>query len=282
MELRDAASDRTRTSGGAPSARGFLLTLLGEFVLPAGGTAWTQQLIGALGLLGVEQKAGRQAISRSASRGLLVPERIGRRARWSLTASASKLLSEGSERIYRFGREDRVWDGRWLLVFATIPEVPRQRRYHVRNQLGWAGFAPFAPGVWISPWVEREREAVQVLGELEGASTTCLFVATLGEVGAAPDVAATAWDLGRVQSEYEEFIRSQSRLAPRSPEACFVAVTKLVHEWRKFPALDPRLPRQLLPADWPGAQAAEMFGRLRALWSPSARDWWDRQGQVVG
>ena len=64
---------------GVPSTRGYLLTVLGEFVLPVGGRVWTAALLDALGALGVEERTARQAVWRSAERGLLESERIGRR-----------------------------------------------------------------------------------------------------------------------------------------------------------------------------------------------------------
>ena len=42
-------------------------------------------------------------------------------------------------------------------------------------------------------------------------------------------------------------------------EASFAARFRLVHEWRKFLFADPGLPAELLPRDWPGAPAAELF-----------------------
>ena len=54
-------------AAGAPSARGLLLTLLGVFVLPGDGTAWTSAVIAAFTRLGVEEKATRQALMRTAA-----------------------------------------------------------------------------------------------------------------------------------------------------------------------------------------------------------------------
>jgi len=71
---------------GVPSTRGYLLTVLGEFVLPVGGRVWTAALLDALGALGVEERTARQAVWRSAERGLLESERIGRRTHRFLTA----------------------------------------------------------------------------------------------------------------------------------------------------------------------------------------------------
>ena len=64
-----APSMSRRHAAGAESARGLLLTVLGEFVLPAGGLAWTSALIDVLGRLGIEEKATRQALMRTASDG---------------------------------------------------------------------------------------------------------------------------------------------------------------------------------------------------------------------
>src|SRR5439155_26492502 len=86
-----------RRAAGAESARGLLLTVLGEFVLPGGGPAHTSAFIDVLGRLDVEEKACRQALMRTANDGLLAAERRGRRTLWRLTATAEELLSEGAE-----------------------------------------------------------------------------------------------------------------------------------------------------------------------------------------
>src|SRR5438445_2954520 len=107
-----------RSTVGAPSARSLLFTVLGEYVLPHGGEAWAAALIRALGALGVEEAAARQAIARTASDGWLDSERTGRRVRWQLTPSGRQLLTEGAERIYGFGGSQEDWDGRWVLLFV--------------------------------------------------------------------------------------------------------------------------------------------------------------------
>src|ERR1700757_3177492 len=91
-----------RHAAGAESARGLLFTVLGEFVLPTGGRAWTSAFIEVLARLGVEEKASRQALMRTAADGWLKSERVGRRTRWDLTDSAVRLLTEGTERIFGF------------------------------------------------------------------------------------------------------------------------------------------------------------------------------------
>src|SRR3954454_21606861 len=99
-----------RHARGAESARGLLLTILGELVLPAGGSALTSAFIGVLGRLGVEEKATRQALMRTAADGWLVSERQGRRTVWTLSPDARRLLTDGADRIYCFHGVQPDWD----------------------------------------------------------------------------------------------------------------------------------------------------------------------------
>ena len=91
------AVSRRREIGGA-SARSLLMTMLGEFVLARGGSVWTQALVSALALFGIEHKSARQALARTAAEGLLASERVGRQVRWSLTPPGQRLLSQGAQR----------------------------------------------------------------------------------------------------------------------------------------------------------------------------------------
>jgi phenylacetic acid degradation operon negative regulatory protein len=52
----------------------------------------------------------------------------------------------------------------------------------------------------------------------------------------------------------------------------FRAQTELVHEWRKFPFLDPDLPEEVLPARWPRAAAHAVFHERHESWSATAQE----------
>ena len=73
---------------------------------------------------------------------------------------------------------------------------------------------------------------------------------------------------------YATFIADFGRLRPKTPEAVFAAQTLLVHEWRKFPFLDPDLPEEMLPAGWPRERAHTSSSSERHdAWSTTARDY---------
>ena len=275
-----AAADPTPTlsrrhAAGAASARGLLFTLLGEFVLPGGGTAWTSAVLAAFARLGIEEKTTRQALMRTAASGWLDAEKVGRRTRWRLTASAQKMLTDGADRIYSFTGPAQSWDGRWLLVYARIPERDRRARHVVRTRLSWAGFGSLGAGVWISPHPDREAEATGVLREAGVAADAHVFVARRSGLADVQVMVAAAWDLGAIEDQYEAFIEEFRAAAPADVDALARQV-ELVHAWRRFPAIDPVLPRELLPARWNGLKAARLFADRHQRWSDDAKQEWKR------
>ena len=261
-----------RHAAGAASARGLLFTILGEFVLPAGGQAWTATLIEVMSRVGVEEKATRQALMRTAADGWLAAERVGRRTRWSLTGSAVRLLTEGTDRIYGFGAHRDDWDGRWLLVLARAAETERTARHVLRSRMTWAGFGSPAPGVWISTHADRLGEAETILAEAGVAQEAQLFSATHA-AGDLASMVAQAWDLTAVARQYEDFLAAFTESSARDP---LTSTIELVHAWRRFPAADPVLPRELLPARWSGLIAARLFADRHQSWSDAAQQEWKR------
>jgi phenylacetic acid degradation operon negative regulatory protein len=262
-----------RHAAGAPSTRALLFTLLGEFVLPGDGTAWTSAVIAAFERLGAEEKATRQALMRTAAAGWLDGERVGRRTRWHLTGAARRLLTGGAERIYSFTGPAQDWDGRWLLVAARIPDGDRKGRHAVRTRLSWAGFGCLSPGLWISTHAERAAEVSAALREAGLAGDAHLFIATRPGLADVRGMVEAAWDLASIEQQYQRFI---DEFGDREPDDVLACQVELVHAWRRFPALDPALPRDLLPGRWSGLAAARLFGELHQRWSAAAQAEWQR------
>lgn len=259
---------------GAASARSLLLTVLGEYVLPSGRPVWTSTLLELLADLDVAEKAARQAIMRTADSGWIEASRVGRETRWSLTPAGTELLREGSERIYSFAAQERTWDGSWLVLTVGVPENNRPLRQRLRTQLGWAGLGSPTPGVWVTPRADREPQARRVLGDLGLLAGSWSFVATAGQIGDERSLARAAWDLDEVERRYEDFLDLVSRRRPRTDRQALIAQVRLVQEWRRFPLLDPGLPRELLPPRWTGSRAAEVFRERHASWATRAGTAW--------
>lgn len=276
MAEQTAPALARRRQIGPSSARSLLLTVLGEYVLPGRAPVWTGALVRALGLVGVAEKAARQALARTAAEGWITSSRHGRLARWQLTPAGRRLLTDGAERIYSFGQDGPAWDGRWLILLVPAPELSGQARQRVRTQLTWAGFGALPGGVWVCPDPGREAEASRILADLGLAGNAVSFAARHTGIGALPDIVSRAWDLRAVEARYAGFIAEFAALRPATDAETLTAQTLLVHEWRRFPFLDPRLPRDLLPAGWPGGDAAALFSSRHAAWSDGAGRCWAR------
>jgi phenylacetic acid degradation operon negative regulatory protein len=243
---------------------------------------WTGTLVSALGLVGVREKAARQALARSAAGGWLTGERVGRRVRYDLTPTLRTLLIEGAERIYSFGDGRVDWDGRWLVLVTTVPEEQRNLRHKLRTRLAWAGFGPLGQGVWITPDAGRDEEARRVLDGLGSSVQASSFVGRHALVGDEAALVARAWDLPELERRYEEFLSAFTKREPQTPAEAFTDQTRLVHEWRRFPLLDPGLPDALLPRTWPGRPARELFDRRHAEWAAAAQEWFEQAEAAAG
>jgi phenylacetic acid degradation operon negative regulatory protein len=276
VEVDEGPFVTRRQELGAASARSLLLTVLGEFVLPAGRPVWTATLLDLLADLDVAEKAARQAIMRTADSGWIAGSRRGRETRWSLTEAGTRLLKEGTDRIYGFASDQRAWDGRWLVLTVAVPENARPLRQRLRTQLGWAGLGSVSLSTWVTPRVDREHEALRVLEELDLVAGSWSFVAAAGAIGDERSLARSAWDLDALERRYEHFLDLVSGRRPRTDRQALVAQVRLVQEWRRFPLLDPGLPKELLPPRWSGHRAADVFRERHAAWAPRAQEAWTR------
>ena len=261
-----------RHAAGTESARSLLFTILGELVLPTGGEAWTSAFIDVLGRLGVEEKAARQALMRTATDHWLSSERVGRRTVWRLTPASERLLRDGTERIFGFRAVAEDWDGRWTIVIARTPETERATRHMLRTRLRWAGFGTIMPGVWLSPRGDRGAEVREILAEA-GLPDGYLFAAEYQGDGPVTAMVGQAWDLDGLAAAYDDFIGIFG--GPDGPDP-LAGVIDLVHAWRRFPWIDPGLPAQFLPAPWTGSEAAELFARRHAEWADEAISEWQQ------
>ncbi|HUY49350.1 MAG TPA: PaaX family transcriptional regulator C-terminal domain-containing protein [Streptosporangiaceae bacterium] len=277
------ASDEVPTAWpGGPEGMGstvqrpprLLLTLLGDYWWRRAGPLPSAALVALLAEFGVSDSAARAALSRLTRNQLLVTSKSGRRTVVRLSERAARILDDGARQIFSFGRSSQPWDGMWSLVAFSVPEQNRAARDSLRKQLRWLGFAPLYDGLWVAP---RDR-AVEVLGQLAelGISTATAFRACTVP-GVSPDgLPQRAWDLDNLRDRYERFIAHTGALQERtlagqvSPVAALVTRTRIMDEWRAFPELDPDLPDELLPDEWPRAAARELFTSSYDLLGPLA------------
>jgi phenylacetic acid degradation operon negative regulatory protein len=273
MEDEDAVARPGAGPARGPSARAYLLILLGDYAFDQGDAAWTHTVVAALGLVGFEEKAARQALTRSAAAGLLTPERIGRRTRWHLTAAGHAALGSAKERLFATGPE-RDWNGDWLILLATVPENHRNLRHRLRTSLEWAGFGSLGPGVWLSPHPSHAAEARAVLASLGDAVQGTLLHARLDNPEERRRLVTQAWDVAELERQYRTFLDRFTPVKPDSPEQALAELAHLLYQWRRLLLADPGLPPTLLPEQRSGEQARRLLLDRHPRWQRMARAWW--------
>jgi phenylacetic acid degradation operon negative regulatory protein len=200
---------------------------------------------------------------------------------WHITRPGTRLLAEGTRRIYSFMSETPPWDGSWLVLSVAIPETQRQLRHKLRTRLTWLGMGSPSPGIWILPDVNKVADVAAVIDELDLNQRAFAWTGKLASIGEPEALIEDAWSLDDVEQRYEEFLATFGKIRATTPLQAFQAQVRLVQAWRRFPFLDPALPRELLDHDWPGPRAAKLFHRRHDEWHGAAQRYWtDLQSQT--
>lgn len=260
-----------------------IFTLYGDYIRHRGGEAWTGNLIELLGLLGLSGQAVRSTLSRMSQKGWLESRKVSRHSLYSQTPKFLKLLEEGAQRIFQPRRDP--WDGRWHLLIYSIPEPKRHLRRGLRQRLLWLGFGSLNQATWISPR-DLRVEVEQVVNKLRVRPYVELFTAEHLGFASDEDIVARCWNLKQLDDYYTAFItrydppfqECQAQLSAGNsldPQECFVQRFMLIHEYRFSPYVDPNLPLELLPDDWLGEKATQLFQQYHDLLVEKAEDFLD-------
>jgi phenylacetic acid degradation operon negative regulatory protein len=268
----------TEAATGQPPPRALIVTVyglyarsIGEPAGPVPGWLPVGVLVRLLAELGVPEPAVRSAISRLKRRGLLVGVRPAGVAGYALSGLGAAILREGDQRIFA-PQAAQPADG-WLLAVFSVPEAERAKRHTLRSRLAGLGFGAVAPGVWIAPAHRREL-AESTLRRLSLESYVDLFRADYLAFAELEKMVGQWWDLAAVRLSYLDFLdgfRPVLERGSRGGAAAFADWVRTVTAWRRLPYLDPGLPADLLPPDWPAPAAAALFGRLAAALDAPAR-----------
>jgi phenylacetic acid degradation operon negative regulatory protein len=260
----------------SPRPRALIVTIYGLYARDTGGWLSVASLVRLMADLGADEAAVRSSISRLKRRGILDPRRVGGAAGYGLSGAGWQILAEGDRRIFSRPRAS-LSDG-WVLAVFSVPEEERKQRHALRSQLSWLGFGTVSAGVWIAPG-HLAGETRDVLERSGLAGYVALFRADYLAFGDVAGQLGRWWDLDRLQRMYYDFREAYGPLLRRwvtgrgdGDAAAFAAYVRVLTDWRRLPYLDPGLPAGLLPPQWQGAQAATVFGQLRArLAEPAQR-----------
>lgn len=268
---------RTEIVLGTLRSKQMIFTLYGDYVRHVGGSIWVGSLIRLLARFRMSEQSVRSTILRMTRGNWLQVERVNSKSFYSLTPQGKRLLNEGAARIFQIDSTRAAWDGKWHLVAYSIPEGQRDKRERLRRELGYLGFGPLTNALWASPHdlrceVERLADTLGLKEHLE------IFTAVRDGFSDQNALVARCWDLPSINAQYAAFVQKfqlqydtcRANFAALEPSDCFVRRFTLIHEYRRFPFVDPELPPELLPSDWHGYQAAKLFQDYHTLLADKA------------
>jgi len=161
------------------------------------------------------------------------------------------------------------WNGKWNVFTYDIPEHSNTARRRLARLLHRMGFGMLSASSWVSPYDWRDTLS-QALREWACAGAFSYVgpaaVTTLGK--ASESYPMECWELRGLRTTYNR-IAQRCANAPRSAGAwerkarariAFAATKELA----SIGELDPMLPAELLPDDWPRARALRCLERLRS------------------
>jgi len=241
--------------------RSIVMDILGGYVRYDGGEIPLRAVTELMSVFDVPESTTRVLLNRMRQEGWLAARKVGRSTIYSLPDTTWRLLETSHRRI--FERRWDPWDHQWRMVIYGVPETSRPARDRIRKILVGFGFGPLAPSTWITPH-DNLAEVGQFLADEQPAQLDLLVARSMGPE-ADLDIARRCWDLTWLHKSLSKYVRTcqaqlaRYRVAPPTGARAFRERTALAVEYSQFPARDPDLPLELLPAGSVRKEAHELF-----------------------
>ncbi|MFZ5366262.1 MAG: PaaX family transcriptional regulator C-terminal domain-containing protein [Patescibacteria group bacterium] len=178
------------------------------------------------------------------------------------------LIKDGNEwRITELGRErlnkilpqyqvERPWDGKIYLITYDIPERRKKDRDLLREYLKRTSCGMLQASVWLTPYDPKKSLADFVAEYKLSGLVVVSDIGRDGNVGQMPieELVRGIYRLEKLNERYWKFLEDVKRrkLAPWEISLRFFAVLKD----------DPQLPFALLPKDWLGDRAYQVYQKF--------------------
>lgn len=195
----------------------------------------------------------------------------------SYAASSGLMRTFDESRAKVENRARRPWNGEWHQIivhdFGGRSDSDRQL---IHGVLGWLGYGQIADCSWIH-FLNRENEFAEYTRDNIEPVDFITLRATSQNLGHDRQLAETAWRLLALDFDYGQFINTfepRSRaFIERTPlaEVALIERLSVLNAFRHFVVRDPSLPHDLLPREWQGRRAYELFVALLAMLEDEAR-----------
>ncbi len=253
----------------------YLLTFLALYARPAEKTISIAAIIRFMDELGSEASSVRSSISRLKKKGVLNSKKTSLGSEYAFSELLEPHMLAGDERI--FSPRSMGIGEPWLLVSYSVPESERQNRHKIRSGLTRIGFGTVSSALYIGP-KHLHTETVQYIREYQLWDYVQLFIGQPDSQGNLQEKVAQWWNFEGLYKEYKVFLecyqpellkwQSWLRDGGGTTSDAFKLYIPMVTHWRRLIFMDPGLPLELLPTNWIGTEARQLFINLNNIISP--------------
>ena len=255
-----------------------IFTLFGAYIIPRGREVWIGNLIKLLNTFSLSDNAIRLGLSRMSRQKLLRSRKKGRNSYYSLSKKGYDWMLCGRHRGLE--RECRPWDKKWRLLIYNIPEKLRSKRDALRKKLHNTGYGSLGPSIWLSPYDFKE-ELTMFIDKLKVSDHIERFEAKYTWFREERELIYKAWNIKDLEERYEKFIARYTHLLltfkkkalnKENVDAgeCFAERFRSSAEFIEIALFDPMLPGELLPDDWAGFKAMEIYKKYQDILASEA------------
>ena len=199
--------------------------------------------------LAIDKETIKRAIWKATHKGLIRRQRKKDKTFWRITRAGKKRLSS----LLPQYDEKRVWDGRIYLITYDIPEKRANDRDLLREFLKKIGCGMLQASVWLTPY--NPKELLREFIEKRKLSGT-VIISDIGKDGSVgeedlDDLIRRVYNLDQLNDRYEDFIyQVKNRRLDKS---------QIAFQFLSILSGDPQLPFELLPYNWQGKKAYQLF-----------------------
>jgi phenylacetic acid degradation operon negative regulatory protein len=239
-----------------------------DYVQHYGSSIRVRPLLKLTSELGLSKNACRAALCRLAKEGWLERGTAARQGSYyALTPVGRERITEAWPRV--FAPPNQNWDGHWTVLTYSNPKALQHHRSRLRRELTWLGFGLLTSSTWVSP-NPIVAMTLRHLSIRKLESHIHIFRARQFSSQAPAVLIQRCFALKNIEESYRRFINRWAPLqkdfslqlsssAPPSDNLCFATKMQLLYEYGEFLYIDPFLPVELLPRDWPAQQAWSLF-----------------------
>lgn len=166
----------------------------------------------------------------------------------------------------KFNRLNWVaWNENWSFVCYSLPEHKRVSRMGLRRDLIQLGYGQLYQNVLVSAHNEQDL-VLQIIDKYQIKEFVSIMHGkiTFGDIDR--EKVRSIWNLTSIQEQYSQFIgwvrlrkTSLSYGEALAPWYAFLSILELGEFYGDIILRDPFLPKHLLPLNWPGDLAFEMY-----------------------